>query len=124
MKISRRDLWSFLLLTLLPAGSFAQAQGSSRLLSSISPSFTSQTPRSSKVTNKICYFEIGCRDRAKTADFYSKLFEWKMQPEAGMTRIKTGDDINGHITSLGHEPHHYAIFYVMVDDVGTALTKA
>lgn len=76
------------------------------------------------MTNKICYFEIGCRDRAKTADFYSKLFEWKMQPDPNMTRIQTGDAVNGHINSLGHEPHHYAIFYVMVADVGAALTKA
>lgn len=76
------------------------------------------------MTNKICYFEIGCRDRAKTAHFYSKLFEWKMQPDPKMTRIQTGDAVNGHINSLGHEPHHYAIFYVMVDDVAAALTRA
>jgi len=32
--------------------------------------------------------------------------------------------ITGHITSLGHEPHHYTIFDVDVDDVGAYLEKA
>ena len=31
--------------------------------------------------------------------------------------------IAGHITSLGHEPHHYSIFYVDVDDVASYLHK-
>jgi hypothetical protein len=29
--------------------------------------------------------------------------------------------MTGHITSLGHEPHHYAIFYIDVDDVAAYL---
>jgi predicted enzyme related to lactoylglutathione lyase len=32
--------------------------------------------------------------------------------------------IAGHITALGHEPHHYTIFYVEVDDVAGYLEKA
>jgi len=32
--------------------------------------------------------------------------------------------VGGHITSLGHEPHHYTIFYVDVDDVQKYLDKA
>ncbi len=32
--------------------------------------------------------------------------------------------ITGHITALGHEPHHYTIFDVDVDDVGAYLEKA
>ena len=28
------------------------------------------------------------------------------------------------MTALGHEPHHYAIFYVDVDDVAACLEKA
>lgn len=35
-----------------------------------------------------------------------------------------GPGINGHITSLGHEPHHYTVFYVQVDDIPAALAKA
>jgi len=32
--------------------------------------------------------------------------------------------ITGHITALGHEPHHYTIFDVDADDVGAYLEKA
>lgn len=36
----------------------------------------------------------------------------------------TSAGIPGHITSLGHEPHHYATFYVQVDDLMAYLDKA
>jgi predicted enzyme related to lactoylglutathione lyase len=74
--------------------------------------------------NHICYFEIGCRDRAKASAFYSRMFDWTLQDEPASTRIRTGGDVGGHITSLGHEPHDYTIFYVMVDNVASALEKA
>jgi predicted enzyme related to lactoylglutathione lyase len=40
--------------------------------------------------------------------------------------INTGAsaDINGHITSLGHEPHNYVAIYVQVDDLQACLDKA
>jgi hypothetical protein len=40
--------------------------------------------------------------------------------------IETGGagGINGHITSLGHEPHNYVTVYVQVDDIGAAIQKA
>src|SRR5436190_19370455 len=74
--------------------------------------------------NHICHFEIGCRDRAKAAAFYSKMFEWKMEDHGASTGVRTGADVGGHLNALGHEPHNYTIFYVMVDDVATALAKA
>jgi predicted enzyme related to lactoylglutathione lyase len=74
--------------------------------------------------NHICHFEIGCRDRAKASEFYSKMFEWTIQDDAAGTAIRTGGDVGGHINALGHEPHNYTIFYVMVDDVAAALAKA
>lgn len=74
--------------------------------------------------NQICHFEIGCRDREKTADFYSKMFDWTLRTDPTTTVIKTGSDVGGHINALGHEPHNYTIFYVMVDDVAAALAKA
>jgi len=42
------------------------------------------------------------------------------------SNIDTGSPqgIQGHITSLGHEPRHYTIFYVEVDDVQANLDKA
>ena len=74
----------------------------------------------------VVHFEIGCRDIAKTADFFNRLFSWQMQPMGPATMINTGADtgIQGHISSLGHEPHNYTTFYVQVDDVKAYLDKA
>jgi predicted enzyme related to lactoylglutathione lyase len=73
----------------------------------------------------VVHFEIGCKDKTKTADFYAQLFDWKISDmgPAAMIAADAGG-IAGHITSLGHEPHHYTIFYVDVDDVGAYLQKA
>ena len=73
----------------------------------------------------VVHFEIGCRDSVKTQEFYGKLFDWKispMGPEAMIAAEPSG--IAGHISALGHEPHHYTIFYVDVDDVAAYLAKA
>lgn len=74
----------------------------------------------------VVHFEIGCRDSQKSQDFYSKLFDWKitaMGPAAAMIAPEAGG-VAGHITALGHEPFHYTIFYVDVDDVAAYLKKA
>ena len=47
-----------------------------------------------------------------------------MEDAPPATFIQTGDDVGGHITALGHEPHNYTIFYVKVDDVKACLEKA
>jgi predicted enzyme related to lactoylglutathione lyase len=73
----------------------------------------------------VVHFEIGCRDRAKTGDFYSKLFGWQITGAGPASNIQTGSPqgISGHLTSLGHEPEHYTTFYVEVEDVQAALDK-
>jgi predicted enzyme related to lactoylglutathione lyase len=73
----------------------------------------------------VVHFEIGCRDSAKTADFFNRLFDWQMQPMGPATMINTGTGagIQGHISSLGHEPHNYTTFYVQVDNVQAYLDK-
>jgi uncharacterized protein len=74
----------------------------------------------------VVHFEIGCVDSTKTASFFSNLFGWKMQTMGPATMIDTasGSGIQGHITALGHEPQHYTIFYVQVDNVQSYLEKA
>jgi uncharacterized protein len=74
----------------------------------------------------VVHFEIGCRDSSKTSAFFSRMFGWDMQPAGPATMIQTGAEngIQGHITALGHEPHHYTIFYVQVDNVQAYLDKA
>jgi predicted enzyme related to lactoylglutathione lyase len=73
----------------------------------------------------VIHFEIGCKDSAKTREFYSKLFDWQMNPMGAATMIAPeAPGIGGHISALGHEPHHYTIFYVDVEDVAAYLKKA
>jgi len=74
----------------------------------------------------VVHFEIGCRDKAKTVEFYSTLFEWNIQEMGPAAMIATGADtgIQGHITSLGHEPHNYTHFYVQVENLEEYLRKA
>jgi uncharacterized protein len=74
----------------------------------------------------VVHFEIGCRDSGKTAAFFAQLFGWDMQAMGPATMVNTGSTtgIQGHISSLGHEPHHYTTFYVQVDDVQVYLDKA
>jgi len=74
----------------------------------------------------VIHFEIGCRDQAKTGEYYSKLFGWQIEAAGMASNIQTGSPqgIPGHITALGHEPEHYTIFYVDVEDVQSSLDKA
>lgn len=74
--------------------------------------------------NPVVHFEIGCRDSAKTQSFYAKLFGWKFEQTGPAAMINTGGAVTGHITALGHEPHHYTIFYVEVDNVQRYLDNA
>jgi uncharacterized protein len=70
------------------------------------------------------HFEIGCTDSAKAQDFYAKLFGWKITEAGPAPIIDAGGGPTGHITQLGHEPHHYTIFYVQVEDVKKYLEHA
>lgn len=74
--------------------------------------------------NQICHFEIGCRDRGRTSKFYGDLFGWKVDAQEHATYLRTDGDVGGHVSSLGHEPHNYTIFYVLVEDIQAAISKA
>lgn len=74
----------------------------------------------------VVHFEIGCRDKDRTAAFLTDLFGWEAAPMGPAAMINTqasGEGIQGHITALGHEPHNYTIFYVQVDDIPAYLEK-
>ncbi len=74
----------------------------------------------------IVHFEIGCRDNEKTKQFYCELFDWTIEQmgPAGVITTGAGSGIGGHITALGHEPHHYVTVYAEVDDIPAYLQKA
>ena len=86
----------------------------------------SPLPGQKSAGRPVVHFEIGCRDRARSGDFYSKLFGWQITTVGPAANIDTGNPqgIAGHITSLGHEPEHYTMFYVDVDNVQAALDQA
>jgi predicted enzyme related to lactoylglutathione lyase len=69
------------------------------------------------VANPMVHFEIGCKHNKATQEFYAKLFEWKIAEAGPAAMIDAGKGPSGHITALEHEPFHYTIFYVEVDDV-------
>ena len=72
------------------------------------------------------HFEIGGRDNAAAQAFYGKLFDWKMEKYGNVAMVATGSTagIQGHLNTLGHEPHHYVTIYVQVDDVQLYLDRA
>ena len=74
----------------------------------------------------VVHFEIGCRNSQKTQEFFSKLFDWKIEEMGPAAMIATGATagIQGHISSLGHEPHNYVTVYVQVDNLEAYLDKA
>ena len=75
--------------------------------------------------NPVIHFEIGCKDLKSTTDFYSKLFGWTPTaiPMASLIQTNSIEGIQGHITSLGHEPHNYITFYIQVQDINESLSK-
>jgi len=77
--------------------------------------------------NPVVHFEIGCRDQARTVDFYANLFSWSPSPYGpSSAMLDTGSErgIGGHVTSLGHEPHTYVMLYVEVDDIPGYIASA
>ncbi|MBX3363652.1 MAG: VOC family protein [Phycisphaeraceae bacterium] len=74
----------------------------------------------------VVHFEIGCRDSAKTVEFYTKLFGWSSEAYGPTAMLNTGSNqgIQGHISSLGHPPHNYMTVYAHVDDLDASLKKA
>lgn len=69
-------------------------------------------------------FTIGCRNNEKTTEFYSKLFDWKIEQlgPAAMIQIGGGKDIDRHIT--WQELHKFVTIYVQVDNLQEYIDKA
>ncbi len=73
--------------------------------------------------NPVVHFEIGGRDSVRTQQLYRELFDWTIEA-AGPAAMISGAGISGHISTLGHEPFHYTMFYVLVEDVAAHIAKA
>ena len=79
--------------------------------------------REKSMGRPVVHFEIGCRDRARTGDFYSKLFGWQITPPAPRRLFKPEVRRASRVTSL-RSAEHYTMFYVDVEDVKAALDNA
>ena len=98
-----------------------KASGQSKRVSRSKKSADGTTGR----VHPVVHFEIGCTDRDGTAQFYSKLFGWKMEPAGPAVIVETGTGgIGGHITSLGYQAFQYTMFYVEVENIEEMLQKA
>lgn len=78
------------------------------------------------MAHPVIHFDIGCRDREKSNAFYTQLFDWQTSDYGPFSKkIDTGspDGIAGYLTALGHEPHHYVMIYIQVEDITTQLEK-
>jgi predicted enzyme related to lactoylglutathione lyase len=73
--------------------------------------------------NVVNYFEIGTPNARATTAFYSDLFGWQIaEPSDGYGMIDGDKGGMWDTTSVGGGS--WAIFYVQVDDVKTAIDKA
>jgi predicted enzyme related to lactoylglutathione lyase len=76
------------------------------------------------MANPVLHCEIGCKDSKATQEFYAKLFQRKIAEAGPAAMVDAGTGPTGHSTGLGHEPFHYPIFYLAVDDVQGYSDKA
>jgi predicted enzyme related to lactoylglutathione lyase len=83
-----------------------------------------RTPRFPEINEKICYIEIPATDIARSADFYSRVFGWRIRQRGdGSTAF---DDGVGEVSGtwvLGRAPATAPglLIYVMVDSVAATV---
>ena len=78
---------------------------------------------------KVIWFEVMGQDAGKQQAFYSELFGWTLEPgpgwpDYGMLDVEEGS--GGIAGAVGSAPEggSWTTFFVQVDDLGEALTRA
>ena len=82
--------------------------------------------------NPVSYFELGGRHAAKLREFYSELFDWKIEhfaPAASFAEYYAVESSEGGIAggimqTSGEMPPNYLMVYVTVNDLQACLDKA
>jgi len=76
----------------------------------------------------VTHFEINAKDSKRAQDFYSGLFDWKIQPDPtnnyGMVETGLKMGIGGGIGQAPEGANAVVTFYVQVEDVQAYLDKA
>jgi len=79
------------------------------------------------MANPFVHVELNTTDISKAKDFYSKLFDWKLEdvPDMAYTMIKVGEGTGGGMMKhpVPGAPSSW-LAYVMVDDVNASTAKA
>jgi len=83
------------------------------------------------VPNPFCHVELNTTDVKKAKDFYTKLFDWKLEdvpaptPDGAYTMIKVGEGTGGGLmkSPIPGAPSFW-LSYVLVDDIEAATKKA
>ena len=76
--------------------------------------------------NHVVHWEIAAKDAQKQLDFYSTLFEWKINATVPLryAMVQTGEPgINGGIFAVGESGRPPITFYVQVDNLEECLAK-
>jgi predicted enzyme related to lactoylglutathione lyase len=80
------------------------------------------------VSNPFCHVELNTTDVPKAKDFYSKLFDWKLEDMPGgadYTMIRVGEGTGGGMMKnpIPGAPSFW-LAYVLVDDIQASTKKA
>jgi uncharacterized protein len=79
------------------------------------------------MSNPFCHVELNTTDLKKSKDFYSKLFDWKLEdmPDGNYTMIKVGEGTGGGMMKhpIPGAPSFW-LSYVLVDDIQGSTKKA
>jgi predicted enzyme related to lactoylglutathione lyase len=81
------------------------------------------------VANPFCHVELNTTDVSKAKDFYSKLFDWKLEdmpsPGGDYTMIRVGEGTGGGMMKnpIPGAPSFW-LAYVLVDDIQASTKKA
>lgn len=79
------------------------------------------------VANPFCHVELNTTDLKKAKDFYSKLFNWKLEdmPGGNYTMINVGEGTGGGMMTnpIPGAPSFW-LSYVLVDDIQASTKKA
>jgi uncharacterized protein len=83
------------------------------------------------VSNPFCHVELNTTDVKKAKDFYTKLFDWKLEdvpaptPDGAYTMIKVGEGTGGGLMKnpIPGAPSFW-LSYVLVDDIDASTKKA
>lgn len=77
--------------------------------------------------NPFCHVELNTTDLKKAKDFYSQLFNWKLEdmPDGSYTMIRVGEGTGGGMMNnpVPGAPSFW-LSYVLVDDIQAATKKA